>query len=304
LNEITGGGVSRKTLNILLAGTGVGKTLVMCDMAAHHLENGYNVLYITNEMAEERIAERIDASLLDFAMDELQTIPSSTFMSRINALKKKTQGRLKIKEYPTSSASVLQFEHLLNELKIKNNFIPDIIYVDYLNICASARVKMGGSVNSYLYVKSIAEELRGFAVKHNVPIISATQTNREGFDNSDVGMTETSESFGVPMTLDLMLALISNEELDKMQQLLIKQLKNRYEDWRKKPRFVVGLERAKMKMYDLDDSAQSGLLNEHDDTPVMDRTNVGSRINDERPGNKHRRPGSNRNIETFANREL
>lgn len=297
LNRITKGGVSRKTLNILLAGTGVGKTLVMCHMAARNLQDGHNVLYITNEMAEERIAERIDANLLDLTLEELNEVVHSTYSKRMDKLKSKSQGRLIIKEYPTATASVLQFKHLLSELKIKRNFVPDIIYIDYLNICASARIKAGANVNSYTYIKAIAEELRGLAVEYNVPIISATQTTRSGFANSDIELTDTSESFGLPMTADFMIALISTEELDKISQLCFKQLKNRYSDMRRDKRFVVGLDRSKMRLYNLDDSAQENLM---DDSPVMDNTTFGDRFEQESRTSDRRSPRrSGGNLKTF-----
>lgn len=273
LNNITKGGIPRKTLNIILAGTGVGKTLAMCHFAAANLSEGKNVLYITMEMAEERIAERIDANLMNVTVDELQIMPRDTYKKKIDRLKEKTKGRLIIKEYPTSSAGSANFRHLLHELKVKRNFVPDIIYIDYLNICASSRVKMSGSINSYLYIKAIAEELRGLAVEFNVPIVSATQTNRDGFNSSDVDLTNTSESFGLPATADFMFAIISTEELEKLGQLMFKQLKNRYGDLSTYKNFVVGVDRAKMKLYDVEKSAQVSF--NHDTGPVMDDTEFG-----------------------------
>ncbi len=257
-NKITKGGLPNKTLNVALAGTGVGKSLFMCDLAAHCLSMGRNVLYITMEMAEEKIAERIDANLFNVNIKDLVDLPETIFQSRINELKRKTQGRLIIKEYPTASAHVGHFKSLLNELQLKKTFKPDIVFIDYLNICASARYK-GAIVNSYTYVKAIAEELRGLAVEHNVPVVSATQTTRSGFGNSDVDLTDTSESFGLPATADFMFALISTEELEALNQIMIKQLKNRYNDPTSYKRFVVGIDRAKMKLYNVEDSAQKNL---------------------------------------------
>lgn len=269
LNRITRGGLPRKTLNILLAGTGVGKTLAMCHMAASNLVAGKNVLYITMEMAEEKIAERIDANLLNTPLDELYQLPREAYQKKVERLKEKTVGRLIIKEYPTSSAGAANFRHLLNELKIKKNFVPDIIYIDYLNICMSSRMKQGGSVNSYTYIKAIAEELRGLAVEFNVPIVSATQTTRSGFDNSDVGLTDTSESFGLPATADFMVALIATEELKALNQIMVKQLKNRYNDPEMYKRFVVGVDRSRMRLYDAEQSAQEDIV---DAGPVMDNS--------------------------------
>jgi replicative DNA helicase len=272
LNRITRGGLPRKTLNILLAGTGVGKTLAMCHMAAANLSDGKNVLYITMEMAEEKIAERIDANLLNVALDELYQLPKDSYDKKVARLKEKTVGRLIVKEYPTSTAGAANFRHLLNELKIKKNFIPDIIYIDYLNICMSSRLKQGANVNSYTYIKAIAEELRGLAVEFNVPIVSATQTTRGGYDNSDVGLTDTSESFGLPATADFMVALIATDELKALNQIMFKQLKNRYNDPETYKRFVVGVDRSKMKLYDAEQSAQDDIV---DDTPVYDKTPSG-----------------------------
>jgi len=258
LNTITKGGVSNKTLNIILAGTGVGKSLAMCHFASANLSAGQNVLYITMEMAEERIAERIDANLFDVPIDQLEAMPRELFNSKVNKLKAKTRGKLIVKEYPTASAHVGHFRALLDELKLKKDFKPDVIYVDYLNICGSSRIKgLSGSVNTYSLIKSIAEELRGLAVEANVPIWSATQVTRTGFGNTDVELTDTSESFGLPATADLMLALISTEQLESMNQLMIKQLKNRYHDTAQNKRFVVGIDRSKMRLYDVEDSAQT-----------------------------------------------
>jgi|TARA_R110002167_G_scaffold140346_1_gene328106 archaellum biogenesis ATPase FlaH len=258
LNTITKGGVSNKTLNIILAGTGVGKSLAMCHFAAANLTAGQDVLYITMEMAEERIAERIDANLFDVPIDQLETLPKDMFQTKINKLKAKTRGKLIVKEYPTASAHVGHFRALLDELKLKKDFKPDVIYIDYLNICGSARMKgLGGSINSYSLIKAIAEEIRGLAVEHNVPIWSATQVTRTGFGNTDIELTDTSESFGLPATADLMLALISTEQLEGMNQLMVKQLKNRYNDATQDKRFVVGIDRSKMRLYDVEDSAQT-----------------------------------------------
>ena len=259
-NKITKGGLPNKTLNIALAGTGVGKSLFMCHVAASVLLQGRNVLYITLEMAEERIAERIDANLLNIPIQQLNELPKQMFETKVNSLAKKTQGTLIIKEYPTASAHSGHFKALLNELALKKSFKPDIIFIDYLNICASSRFKGGGNINSYTLVKSIAEELRGLAVEFNVPIVSATQTTRSGFGSSDVELTDTSESFGLPATADLMFALISTEELENLGQILVKQLKNRYNDPTVNKRFVVGIDRAKMRLYDVEQDAQKDIL--------------------------------------------
>ena len=258
-NKITKGGLPVKTLNIALAGTGVGKSLFMCHMAGSCLSQGLNVLYITLEMAEEKIAERIDANLLNADFNELHTMSKNDYERKFEALRTKTHGKLIIKEYPTAGASTLHFRALLNELALKKTFKPDIIFIDYLNICASARIKPGGNVNSYTYIKSIAEELRGLAVENNLPIVSATQTTRSGFTNSDPGLEDTSESFGLPATADFMFALITNEELEGLNQILVKQLKNRYSDPNAFKRFVVGVDRSKMRLYDVEDSAQQGI---------------------------------------------
>lgn len=278
-NKITKGGLSKKTLNIALAGTGVGKSLFMCHVAASHLVHGKNVLYITMEMAEERIAERIDANLLNLTMDELKVIDRDIYEGRIEKIAKKTQGKLIIKEYPTASAHAGHFRALLEELKLKREFKPDCIFIDYLNICASQRMKQGANVNSYTYVKAIAEELRGLAVEYNVPIVSATQTTRSGYTNSDPGLEDTSESFGLPATADFMFALVSNEELESLNQIIVKQLKNRYNDPSFYKRFVVGIDRAKMKLYDTEASAQEGLSDagQDDDKPLFDKSNFGRR---------------------------
>jgi replicative DNA helicase len=252
-NKITKGGLPNKTLNVALAGTGVGKSLFMCDYAANCLSLGRNVLYITMEMAEEKIAERIDANLFNVNIKDLVDLPESIFNNRINELKRKTQGRLIIKEYPTAAAHVGHFKGLLNELSLKKVFKPDIIFVDYLNICASSRYK-GAIVNSYTYVKAIAEELRGLAVEHNVPIVTATQTTRSGYGNSDVDLTDTSESFGLPATADFMFALIATEDLEKDGKIMVKQLKNRYNDPTMYKRFLVGVDRARMKLYNVDNA--------------------------------------------------
>ena len=259
-NKITGGGLSNKTLNICLAGTGTGKSLFMCHVAASVLLQGKNVLYITLEMAEERIAERIDANLLNVPIQDIVDLPKQMFENKINNLAKKTQGTLIIKEYPTASAHSGHFKALLNELALKKSFKPDIIFIDYLNICSSFRFKGGSNINSYTLIKSIAEELRGLAVEFNVPIMSATQLTRSGFGSSDPELTDTSESFGLPATADLMFALISTEELEDLGQILVKQLKNRYSDPTAYKRFVVGIDRAKMRLYDVEQSAQKDIL--------------------------------------------
>ena len=260
LNKISKGGLPRKTLNVALAGTGVGKSLFMCHCAAANLVQGKNVLYVTMEMAEERIAERIDANLMNVALDELTLLPRDAFEKKLQRVKEKTVGKLIIKEYPTSSAGAANFRHLLNELNLKKKFKPDIIYIDYLNICASSRLKQSANVNSYTYVKAIAEEIRGLAVEFNVPIVSATQTNRAGYSSSDVGLENTSESFGLPATVDMMFAMISSEELEDLNQIMFKQLKNRYADPAKFRKFVVGVDKAKMKLYDVEQSAQEDII--------------------------------------------
>jgi replicative DNA helicase len=276
MNKITKGGLPNKTLNIALAGTGVGKSLFMCHCAASNLQLGKNVLYITMEMAEERIAERIDANLMDYPIQSLGTLPKNVFNSKIEKIAQASIGKLIVKEYPTGAAHTGHFRALLNELKLKKNFKPDIIYIDYLNICASSRMRgLGGSINSYSYIKAIAEEMRGLAVEFNVPIMSATQTTRSGFGNTDVGLEDTSESFGLPATADLMFALISTEELDDLGQILVKQLKNRYNDPTKYKRFVIGIDRSRMKLYDVEESAQTDIMS--DMTPDKPINNFGDR---------------------------
>jgi len=262
-NKITKGGLPNKTLNIALAGTGVGKSLFMCHCAASVLEQGKNVLYITMEMAEERIAERIDANMMNLPIEQLSSLPQNVFDDKIGKIAKSSIGKLIIKEYPTGAAHTGHFRALLNELKLKKNFRPDMIYIDYLNICASSRMRgLGGSINSYSYIKAIAEELRGLAVEFNVPIVSATQTTRSGYSNTDLGLEDTSESFGLPATADLMFALISTEELEELGQLMVKQLKNRYNDPTKYRRFVIGIDRSRMKLYDVEESAQSDIMSD------------------------------------------
>jgi archaellum biogenesis ATPase FlaH len=279
LNRITKGGLPEKSLNIVLAGTGVGKSLFMCHCAAANLSIGKNVLYITLEMAEERIAERIDANLMNIEVDRLTAMPKDVYLKKIERIHEKTTGKLIIKEYPTASANVNHFKHLLNELKLKRQFIPDIIYIDYLNICSSARMKMGNSVNSYTYIKAIAEELRGLAVESRLPIVSATQTTRSGYASSDVDLTDTSESFGLPATADLMFALISTEDLEDLNQIMVKQLKNRYNDPTTNKRFVIGVDRAKMKLYDVEQTAQNDILDSgQKDEPVFDKSDFGKRM--------------------------
>jgi replicative DNA helicase len=259
-NKITKGGLPNKTLNVALAGTGVGKSLFMCHVASSVLLQGRNVLYITMEMAEERIAERIDANLLNVPIQDITSLPKAMFETKVTNIAKKTQGTLIVKEYPTASAHAGHFKALLNELALKKSFRPDIIFIDYLNICASSRYRGNSTVNSYSYIKAIAEELRGLAVEANVPIVSATQTTRSGYGSSDVELTDTSESFGLPATADLMFALISTEELEGLGQILVKQLKNRYNDPTIHKRFVVGIDRAKMRLYDCEQSAQDDIL--------------------------------------------
>jgi replicative DNA helicase len=272
-NKITKGGLPRKSLNIILAGTGVGKSLVMCHMAASALAQGQNVLYITLEMAEERIAERIDANLLNIPIADIQDLPRDIYETKIHSLKERIPGKLIIKEYPTASAGVGHFRHLINELKLKRSFEPTIIFVDYLNLAVSARVKPGSNVNTYVYIKAIAEELRGLSVEKNVPILSATQTTRSGHANSDPGLEDTSESFGLPATADFMVALIVNEELDNLGQMMIKQLKNRYNDVNIFKRFIIGVDRSKMKLFDVDQDQQNLM----DSGAVMDTTTFGER---------------------------
>ena len=276
-NRITKGGLVNKSLNIALAGTGVGKSLFMCHMASSSLLAGFNVLYITMEMAEERIAERIDANLLNVPIDQLENLSKDMFTDKVSTLSAKTNGKLIIKEYPTGQANTSHFRALLNELKLKKNFVPELIFIDYLNICASSRMKgMGGAINSYSYIKSIAEEIRGLAVEFNVPIVSATQTTRSGYSNDDVGLEDTSESFGLPATADLMFALVSNDELNAMGKIMVKQLKNRYNDPTKYQRFTLKVDRSKMRLTD-DDDADDPVV---DDRPAFDKSEAAERFKD------------------------
>jgi len=287
-NKITKGGLPQKTLNIALAGTGVGKSLFMCHMAASTLMQGKNVLYITLEMAEERIAERIDANLMNVTIDDLHTLPRKMFESYLTRINKKTNGKLIVKEYPTASAHVGNFRSLIKELALKRSFKPDIIFIDYLNICASSRFRGNANVGSYFYIKAIAEELRGLAVETNVPIMSATQTTRGGFVSSDIGLEDTSESFGLPATADLMFALISTEELEDLNQICVKQLKNRYNDPTMNKRFILGIDRAKMKLYDVEQEAQRDLVDSgqeknevvFDNTPFAGKTSKYEKFSD------------------------
>lgn len=274
-NLITKGGLPNKTLNIALAGTGVGKSLFMCSCSAANLMAGKNVLYITMEMSEEKIAERIDANLLNETVDMLTTLPRDAYEKKVERVRSKTTGKLIIKEYPTASAGASHFRHLLSELKLKKNFTPDIIYIDYLNICISSRLKFGANVNSYTYIKSIAEEIRGLAVECNVPIVSATQTTRSGYSNTDLGLEDTSESFGLPATADFMFALITSDELENLNQIMVKQLKNRYNDPSFHRKFVVGVDRSKMRLYNVEQSAQDDII---DDKPVFDNSATGARL--------------------------
>ena len=278
MNKITRGGFSKKSLNIVMAGTGVGKTLAMCHFAAANMMLGKNVLYITMEMAEEKIAERIDANLLNVSSEDLSNLSRDVYENKVSKVRDKTSGKLIIKEYPTAAAHVGHFRHLLNELNLKRSFKPDIIYLDYLNIAMSSRVKPGANINSYTYIKSIAEELRGLAVEFNLPIVSATQTTRSGFSNSDPDLTDTSESFGLPATADFMIALISSEELQNLNQIMIKQLKNRYNDLTLYSKFVVGIDRSKFRLYDVEQSAQEDLII---DKPAFDKSKFGSRMKEE-----------------------
>lgn len=288
-NKITQGGLPRKTLNIALAGTGVGKSLFMCHCAAQNLLAGQNVLYITMEMAEERIAERVDANLLGVTLDELKELPQAIYYKLIGRVRDRAKGKLIVKEYPTATAGSANFRHLLNELNLKKDFVPDIIYIDYLNICASSRIKSGANVNSYTYIKAIAEELRGLAVEFNVPIVSATQTTRSGYSNSDVGLEDTSESFGLPATADFMFALVTSDELRQLDQIMVKQLKNRYGDPAVHKRFVIGVDYSKMRLYNVEASAQEDLMQD-EDVPVFDTSSSGSRMNEEsKPVNKFNR---------------
>ena len=275
-NRITKGGLSNKTLNIALAGTGVGKSLFMCHAAASCLSQNCNVLYITLEMAEEKIAERIDANLLNISIDDLQKLPKDLYDKKINKLKQTIKGKLIVKEYPTAAANVNHFRALLNELNLKRSFVPNIILIDYINICTSSRIKPGANVNSYTYIKSIAEELRGLAVENAIPILSATQTTRSGFTNTDIGLEDTSESFGLPATADFMFAIISTEQMEELNQIMIKQLKNRYSDPTSNRKFVIGIDRSKMKLYDVEQSAQNELVDTgQDDEPAFDKATGG-----------------------------
>ena len=277
-NRITKGGLSNKTLNIALAGTGVGKSLFMCHVAASCLSQNYNVLYITLEMAEEKIAERVDANLLNISIDDLQKIPKDLYDKKINKLKQTIKGKLIVKEYPTAAANANHFRALLNELNLKRSFVPNIILIDYINICTSSRIKQGANVNSYTYIKSIAEELRGLAVENAIPILSATQTTRSGFTNTDIGLEDTSESFGLPATADFMFAIISTEQMEELNQIMIKQLKNRYSDPTSNRKFVIGIDRSKMKLYDVEQFAQNELVDTgQDDEPAFDKATAGGK---------------------------
>ena len=271
-NKITKGGLPQKTLNICLAGTGVGKSLFMCHVASSCLAQNQNVLYITLEMAEEKIAERIDANLLDMAVDDLHTLPKDLYDKKIENLRKTTKGKLIVKEYPTASANVNHFRALLNELNLKRSFVPDIVFIDYINICTSSRIRAGANVNSYTYIKSIAEELRGFAVENKIPVVSATQTTRTGYSSTDVGLEDTSESFGLPATADFMFAILSTEQMEELGQIMVKQLKNRYNDPTVNRKFVVGINRNKMRLFDVDQAAQDELVDngQENDTPAFD----------------------------------
>lgn len=292
-NKITKGGLSRKSLSIALAGTGVGKTLFMTHCASANLMAGKNVLYITMEMAEEKISERIDANLMNTTMDSLQDMPKDVFMKRVQKVKDKTTGKLIVKEFPTASAGSAHFRHLLNELKLKKNFTPDMVYIDYLNICTSSRMKAGANVNSYTIIKAIAEELRGLAVEFNVPILSATQTTRTGYSSSDLNLEDTSESFGLPATADFMFGLISTEELEGLGQLMVKQLKNRWGDTNYLKRFIIGIDRSKMKLYDAEDSAQDLVS---DGGSSQKSTSSKSDWNNDNSGNKD-------NVASFRNKK-
>jgi archaellum biogenesis ATPase FlaH len=278
LNHITKGGLASKTLNIILAGTNVGKSLIMCDWAATNLSMGYNVLYITLEMSEIEISKRIDGNLLDIELDDLEKIDLAVLKKRADKVREKARSKLIVKEFPTASAHAGNFRHLLNELRIKKNFKPDIVYIDYLNICASSRLRNTNNVNSYTYVKAIAEEIRGLGVEFGVPMVSATQTTRDGYESSDLDLTDTSESFGLPATADLMLGVVETEELANLGQYLFKQLKNRYADKNKCKRFIVGVHKAKMRLYDVEQNAQEDIL----DGPIMDRTPSGKQMIEEK----------------------
>ena len=270
-NKITKNGIPNKTLNVALAGTGVGKSLFMCHMAGACISQGHDVLYITLEMAEERIAERIDANLLNTPLDDLKKLPKTIFGNKIDKLRKKIEGKLIIKEYPTASANCNHFRALLGELKIKKNFVPKIIFIDYLNLCTSSRFRQGGNFNSYSYIKSIAEEMRGMAVEHGLPIMTATQVNRQGFVSTDIGLEDTSESFGLPATADFMFALMSTEQLEELNQIKVKQLKNRYNDPTYHRSFIIGVDRSKMKLYDVEESAQTELIDEETESRSEDQ---------------------------------
>lgn len=278
-NKITKGGLPSKTLNVILGGTNVGKSLVMCHMAAANLAMGKNVLYITLELSEERVAERIDANLTNTPMEALGQLSRESYKKKIDRVKSKTTGKLIIKEFPTASAHAGHFRHLLNELKLKKNFKPDIVYIDYINICASSRLKMGGSINSYGFVKAIAEEIRGLAQEFDIPIVTATQTTRSGYSNSDVDLTDTSESFGLPQTADWLVAIISSEELQELNQYMVKQLKSRYADPSMNRKFVIGVDRSRMKLYDVEQTAQEGIV--EDDGPAFDKSSTGERLGQE-----------------------
>ena len=270
-NKITKGGLPIKTLNVIMAGTGGGKSLFMCHMASACISQGNNVLYITMEMAEEKIAERIDANLLNISLNDLRSVSKEDYEAKFNVLKAKTQGQLIIKEYPTAAASTLHFRALLSELTLKKQFKPDIIFVDYLNICTSARMKPGNNINSYTFIKAIAEELRGLAVEYELPVVSATQTTRSGYTNSDPGLEDVSESFGLPATADFMFSIVSNEELEQLNQILVKQQKNRYADPSYFKKFIVGVDRAKMKLYDVEQSGQDGIIESGQDDKGPDK---------------------------------
>lgn len=278
-NKITKGGLARKSLSVILAGTAVGKTMFMTHCAASNLMQGLNVLYITLEMAEERIAERIDANLLDLTIEEIKLIPKDLYEKKINRLKRKTTGKLIVKEYPPATVGSSNFRHIIQELKMKRGFEPDIIYVDYINLAVSSRIKSMNGINSYTYVKAIAEELRGLGVELNVPLVTATQTTRSGYSNSDVGLEDTSESFGLPATADFMFALVASEELEALGQVMVKQLKNRWGDPNYYKRFVIGVDRSKMKFFDVEDDAQKGMMK---DTPIMDKGSIGDSLKSER----------------------
>ena len=277
LNTITGGGLSPKTFNVFMGGPGTGKTLIMCHLAAAYLAMGKNVVYITLEMAEERISERIDANLLNVPITDLENLSRTQYEAKMDKVRSKTTGKLIVKEYPTSQAGAAHFRHLLNELALKKNFVPEIVIVDYINICMSSRFKFGANVNSYTYIKSISEELRGLAVEKQIVLISATQINREGFASSDMGMQNTAESFGLPATADLFLGIITNEELNELGQIMIKQLKNRYNDPTKHSKFVVGIDREKMRIYDVEQTAQEDI----DQGPAFDKSSFGAGLDAE-----------------------